>query len=121
MTEEQNLTKWKQDLKVHGKKIWPRFYESFLGTGVSSLPRLYRAVNLYGDDIVFDAIVDSSWRELTGDPINYVLKVASEKWKQQRAEMDSSDDYAKTIEEAKDISLQKNMALAKKMKKGKSK
>jgi hypothetical protein len=119
MTEDQNLTKWRLDLKLYGKKIWPRFYETFLGVSASSLPRLYRAVNLYGDAIVFDAIVDSSWRELTGDPLNYVLKVASEKWKAQQAEADDNDDYLQSIEAAKEISLEKNRALEKKLKRKK--
>lgn len=119
MEESQNLTRWKQSLKVNGKKTWAVFYKEFLGVPPSSLPRLYRAVNLYGDDIVFDAIVDSSWRDLQGDPLNYVMKVASEKWKEHQAEIDGADDYQRAIDAAKEQSLEKNRALEKKLK-GKS-
>jgi hypothetical protein len=58
---------------------------------------------------------------LTGDPLNYVLKVASEKWKERQREIDGEDTYLKSIEQAKEASLEKNAALAKKLKKGKIK
>jgi hypothetical protein len=119
MMEDQNLTKLRQNLRLYGKKQWLLIYESLLGVPASSIPRLYRAANLYGDAILFDAIVESSWRELTGDPLNYVLKVASEKWKEQQAEIDGDDDYKSSIEQAKKASLEKNQALEKKLKKGK--
>ena len=117
MTEEQNLTRWKHSIKVNGKKTWAAFYREFLGVPPTSLPRLYRAVNLYGDDIVFEAIIDSSWRDLTGDPQNYIMKVASEKWKSHQAEIDGEDDYKKSLEQAREQTLEHNRALEKKLKK----
>lgn len=115
MTEEKSLDKWRLELRTIGKKHWANLWESFLGVRPTSLPRLYKAVNNYGELIVLEAIVEASNRELTGDPFNYVMKIASNKWREAQLEQDSQDEYLKSIDEAKKRSRAKNAALEKKL------
>lgn len=79
--------------------------------------RLGRALNLYGDWYVFEAIIDASTRELTGDPLNYVVKIAANKWKEDQLEKDETDNYSAAVEQSKKASLQANKKLAKKLEK----
>jgi hypothetical protein len=116
--EEKSLDRWSFEIRTIGKKHWGRFYENFLGSAPSNMPRFYKAVNNYGMVRMMEAIVEASNRNLTGDPLNYVLKVASEKWKESERENEKDSDYADTINRAKEISLRKNEALAKRIRKG---
>lgn len=92
-----------------------------MGKPVSSIPRLYKALNLYGEWALFEAIVDSAEQDLNGDPLNYVLAVTRNKWKKMQEDQDAEDEYTKEIEEAKRISKEKNDELAKKLRKTKRK
>lgn len=123
MLEEppKSLDRWRFELKSIGKKHWLSFYESMLGSQCSSPARLYRLLNLYGDWMVFDAIIDSSQRTLTGDPLGYITKVTHEKWKSSQQEADADARYLFEIERAKEESLRRNQALEKKLRRGRKK
>ncbi len=114
-TPQKSLDRWRFEIKTIGKKHWLLFYETFMGVSASSPTKLYRAVNLYGDWPVFEAIVESSNRELGADPLMYVLKVAHGKWKTSQQEEDANAEYVDSIERAKEITLQHNAQLAKKL------
>jgi hypothetical protein len=77
--------------------------------------RLFRAVNLYGFWPVFEAIVDSGTRDLTGDPQNYVLKVASNKFKESQEALNEETAAANAIEQSKKATQQANKALEKRV------
>jgi nitrogen regulatory protein PII-like uncharacterized protein len=116
MTEEtKSLSAWRLDLKRYGKSHWLKFYENFLGSPVSNKARFYRAISLYGEWAVFEAVIATSEADITGDPLNYFYKVASNKWKEAQKDEDEEADYVAQIEEAKKISQQKNEELAKKL------
>ena len=86
-----------------------------MGTPPSSIPRLYKALNNYGFWPLFEAIVASSEKVFESDPLNYVIKVASNKWKEQEAIDEDDEDYASDIDAAKKRSEKENEALAKKL------
>lgn len=113
--EDQSLTRWKLDIQAN-KQAWLGFYRFFLGSRVSSYPRFWKAVNMYGFYPMFEAIVESSNRSLEGDPLNYVLRVASNKWKEAQLQQDESYGYKESIDRAKEISHKKNLELAKRVK-----
>jgi hypothetical protein len=113
---EKSLDRWLFEIRSLGKKVWLTFYHELLGQACSSPMRLYRAINLYGDITVMEAIVDSSTQNLTGDVLNYVLKVASNKWKTEQQQEDESHKYAESIDEAKASTLRRNKQLAGKLK-----
>lgn len=113
---EKSLDKWLFDIRSLGKRVWLTFYEEMLGQTCSSPQRLYRAINLYGDLIVMEAIVDSSIQSLQGDVINYVLKVAANKWKTSQQQETENYEYLASIEQAKASTIQRNKQLAGKLK-----
>jgi hypothetical protein len=119
MTEQdevKSLSSWRLDLQRYGRKHWLVFYKALLASPVSSIPRFYKLINLYGEWAVFEAIVATSSANITGDPLPYVSKVASSKWKEAQQDEEAESAYNKEIEEAKKISQQKNDELAKKLK-----
>jgi hypothetical protein len=87
------------------------FYEHFLGQPLSSTQKLGRALNLYGDWPVFEAIISSAQRDLTGDPLNYVLKVAHENWKVSQQQEDDDARYTDAVEQSKKATAKINKAL----------
>lgn len=114
--EEKSLSAWRLDLQRYGKKHWLIFYSSLLSSPVSTPARLYRALNLYGTWALFEAIVAASSSQVVGDPLNYVIKIASNKWKESQQDEEEEAKYLEEIEEAKKVSQQKNDVLAKKLK-----
>jgi len=117
--EEKSLAQWRHEIKVIGKKHYLRLYEVKIGKRVSNIARFFKAINDYGEWSVFESIIDCSDRYITGDPLNYVLTVAQNKWKEEQMEMDDDDKYLSSIQLAKDLSTQKNTNLANKLKKAK--
>jgi hypothetical protein len=119
--EEQStksLDTWAQEIRDN-KQSWLAFYETFLGRRASSIPRLYRTVNLYGFWPVFESIIESSTRDLGGDPLNYVVKVAANKWREAREAENEEIEYANAIQKSKAASKQANLSLEKKLTKRK--
>lgn len=115
--EEKSLSEWRAELKRHGKPHWLTFYAVLMGVPVSSSPRFYRALKLYGDWPMTEAIVAASTAKLTGDPLNYVLKICSNKWKEMQQDEDEEDGYLEEIERIKEASHKQNEEMAKKLKK----
>ena len=116
MTEEtpKSLDTWAQEISK-SKASWVGFYAEMLGVRPSNIPRLFKSVNMYGFWPVFEAIIDSSTRELTGDPLNYVLKVASNKWREERERQDEEASYQSSVQLSKASSKQANTNLEKRI------
>jgi len=115
--DAKSLSEWRVELKRNGRTHWLRFYSAMMGSSVSSAPRFYKALKLYGEWPMFEAIVASSSATLNGDPLNYVLKVCSAKWKEMQTDADEEDEYLAEIERIKDASHKRNEELAAKLKK----
>lgn len=117
MTEEapKTLDEWASSI-TQSKSKWLAFYAEMLGTPVSSIPKFYRAVNLYGFFPVFEAIVDSSTRELNGDPLAYVVKVSANKWREEQESRNEENTYANAIEQSKKASDKANKDLERRLK-----
>lgn len=109
------LAAWRLELKKFGKRHWLRFYQELMGQAVSNIPRFYKALKLYGDPIMFDAIVTASMNDLTGDPFFYVVKVASNKWKDEQEALENDESYEAKIKRAIEESQKHNDELAKKL------
>lgn len=118
--EIKSLTEWWDELSnAKGRLEWLRFYSFFIKQPVSNRVRFYRALNLYGEWPVFEAIIDSCERPLTGDKLNYVLKVAANKWREEQEHRNEQADYTIALEESKKASQQANKDLAKRIKRRK--
>lgn len=115
MSEDKSLAQWRFEIKSVGRKHWATFYEAFLGSRPSSYPRLFKALNNYGDLNLFEAIVLASNQALTGDPLGYVVKIAHELWREEQEEVDGADDAEKEIQDAINATKKKNEELEKKL------
>jgi hypothetical protein len=116
MEQSKPLSRWRFDLNRGTKKTWLAFYQELLGTPASSIPRFYRALNNYGFWPMFEAIVESSERDLTGDPLSYVIAVAKNKWKEVEQQDEQDESYLSDIEAAKERSRKENEELAARLK-----
>lgn len=115
MEQSKSLSRWRFDLQRGTKKTWAAFYQDFLGVQPSSFPRFYKAINNYGFWPMFEAISESGERELTGDPLNYVIKVAANKWKESEQEIEKDEEYLSGINDAVERSKKQNEELASKL------
>jgi hypothetical protein len=61
------------------KSGWSDFYRDLLGQPLSDIPRFLKAVSDFGHSIMFESIIATSTKKLTGDPLNYVIGVAVSK------------------------------------------
>lgn len=86
-----------------------------LGESVESVPRLYKALNLYGFWPLFEAIIETSGRDLNAGKLNYVIAVAKNKWKESEQIEEQDEAYKAAIEEAKQKSKKENDELAHKL------
>ena len=117
MTEEKSLSQWRFELKRFGKARWPKFYEAMTGFPVSNYAKFNQALNRYGEDIFLDALVATSARTFDSDPLNYVFKVAHNKWREVEEERDKSNEYESEIDKAKIQSNRQSDALKKRLEK----
>lgn len=108
---ERSLNEW-LELVEQNKKYWGDFYQVALNAKISNYPRFYKSLNLYGVFPMVEAVLAAANAELSGDPLNYVIKVAAAKW---REEAESKTDTAK-IEKIIKNTTKKNEELAKKLK-----
>lgn len=116
--EEQpkSLSAWRLEIKQFGKKHWLRMYKEFLGQDVSNIPRFYKALNLYGEWALFEAIIACAEQDIKGDSLNYVLAVTKAKWKESQLDEEEEGEYLNEIKNAKEETKKGNEALAKKLK-----
>lgn len=114
--EEKSLERWRFELKSIGKKHWLVFYESFMGHPPDRV-RLYRALTLYGEWAVLEAIVDASTQTLTGNGTNYVVATARNKFKESQKEIDAVTEYVDAIEESKKNTRNANKVLEDRLRK----
>lgn len=109
-----SLESWSSVIKKDAKQ-WLPFYAAMLGTGVTNIPRFYRSVKLYGFFPMLEAIVETSGRDITGDPLAYTLKVAANKWREKQEEVNEQIDYLQSVDESKKASAASNKKLAAKI------
>ena len=113
----KSLSQWAQEINEIGNTKWVEFYAEMLGTRPTNMGRFIRAIKLYGFFPVFEAIVDMSSRDLTGDPLNYFNKVAASKWREAQEVVNEEILYQSALDESKKASLKANQALAKRLSK----
>jgi len=114
-SEVKSLAAWRLELKRFDRRHWLKFYQELMGASVSNIPRFYKSLKLYGFDLMFDAIVTSSLTDLTGDPFFYVMKVASNKWKEEQQAKEEDEAYENNIKLSIQESQKHNDELAKRL------
>lgn len=62
---------------------WRSAYLDILGVRLSDAESFLKGVDAFGEDLMFEALVVTSLKKLNSpDPLNYVLAVAQQKWKE---------------------------------------
>lgn len=117
INDEKTLIQWRFELKSLPKKHWNVFYNHFLGRSISSYAKFFRALKLYGDMNVFEAVLATARQSVDGDPLNYVLKITHSLWKENQIELEREQEYNKEMQAAIEHSRKQNKALADKIKK----
>lgn len=115
--EEKSLARWRFELKSLSKRHWGVFYEHFLGESISNYPRFYRALKLYGDMAVFEAVLAAARQSVEGDPLNYVLKITHSLWKEEQLELEKEYQMNSDAKASIETTRKQNKALEDKLKK----
>jgi len=97
---DKSLDRWRFEIKKYGKKHWGIFYASLLSSPISNNGRFFKALNLYGEWPLFEAIVATSNATIKGDPLSYVLAVAHAKWKEEQEIIDKRAAVEDNFEQA---------------------
>jgi hypothetical protein len=112
---DKSLAQWRFEIKTIGKKHWNKYYYHFLGDDISNYKIFYRSLKLYGDMNVFEAVLFAARQSVEGDPLNYVLKIAHNLWKEEQKELDKEQEYDIAAQAAIKESRKRNQELAKKL------
>lgn len=108
--EEVSPSNWDAE-KLSGE------YKKLLTLSVSDPKRFGKAVETYGIMPVYEAIILASTRELTGDPLPYVMTIAHSKWKDTLKNEEDEKKYMMRVGIAKERSEQNGKELAAKISK----
>ena len=120
LEEEKSLAQWRFEIKTLGKRHWNKYYYYFLGDEISNYKIFYRSLKLYGDMNVFEAVLFAARQSVEGDPLNYVLKIAHNLWREEQKEFDKQYEYDAQAKAAIEESRKRNNELAKKLNKVRS-
>lgn len=98
---------WLTITKTAGKEGWSNFYEKFLGQSISQPERFFTAVERFGHEAIFDAIIIASTKTITGDALNYVIGIAVNRITEEIEEIGEAERYRLNLAKAKQrIALQ---------------
>jgi hypothetical protein len=108
---------WLRIIEDQGITGWLKFYESSLKQPVSDTEGLSWAIQSYGRWPVVEGILAASKKKMQGDPLPYVLSVATAKWKEDYIESTADAKYKRGLERSKQRVVQQNEELQDKLEK----
>jgi hypothetical protein len=79
---------------------WSRVFKDILDQPISDKERFLKAVDNYGELIIFESLVITSSKRIDNDPLNYVLAVANQKWKAELVSQAKADEDSIKISKA---------------------
>lgn len=93
------------------KAGWSRFYNEFMGSPLSDIPRFLKAVSDFGHNIMFESILAASSKKLNGDPLNYVIGIAIAKASEEAKAITDDRKYRLNLEKSKQRIITQNEEL----------
>ena len=100
-------------IKENPKAGWSVAYSDILGKRLSDPEKFLNGVDLFGEEIMFEAIIATSIQKLkTPDPLSYVLAVARQLWKEELQDSLAKDADELRLERAKRRISEGNAELA---------
>jgi hypothetical protein len=99
---------------------WSVAYSDILGKRLSDADKFLNGVDLFGEEMMFEAIIATSIQKLkTPDPLSYVLAVARQLWKEELQNSLTQDADELRLERAKRRISEGNAELADRIKEAK--
>lgn len=99
------LEKYLEEIRRDKKAGWSRVFKDILGQPLSDKEMFLKAVDNYGDLIMFESLVVTSSKRIGNDPLKYVLAVANQKWRDDLVSQAKADEDSikanKAIEKSK--------------------
>ena len=78
----KTLQVYLEAIRNNPSKGWRVIYSDIMGKPLSDTSKFLRGVELFGEEIMFEAVIITSSKNLSSpDPTNYVLAVARQLWK----------------------------------------
>jgi len=113
------LEKYLEEIRRDKKAGWSRVFSDILGQPLSDKERFLKAVDNYGDLIIFESLVVTSSKRMTSDPLNYVLAVANQKWRDDLISQAKADEDSIKTNRAIERSKNANQSLHEKIEEAK--
>ena len=92
---------WLAITKKGGETGWKLFYKEMLHLPVSQPDKFFRAVETFGHENLFRAIIAASFKKLEGDPLSYVLGIAMNNFAKELQEQKEASRYEFNMDKAK--------------------
>ena len=103
------LTDYLEEIRKDKTVGWSRVYKDILDQPLYDKARFLKAVDVFGEIIVFEALVITAAKKLKNDPLNYFLAVANQRWREElQREISSDEDTIKAtraIEKSKEAGV----------------
>lgn len=93
------------------KSGWSQYYRELLGQPLSDIPRFIKAVGDFGHSIMFESVLAASGRNITGDPLNYVIGIAVAKASEEARDISDNARYRMRLEKSRERVISQNEEL----------
>ena len=112
----KTLQSYLEGIKTNPSSGWRVIYNDIIGYYPENTERLLKGVELYGEEIIFEAIIVTASKKLSSpEQLNYVLAVARQLWKDVLQQSLTKDQDEIRLERAKRHVQEDNERLAKKI------
>lgn len=111
-----DFDRWIEEVKK-SRGGWVTVYTEALHTTISDPERFFKALDIYGPDLMFEAIIVSSAKKIEGDPLAYLIAVAHGKMLDRTEETFDDVEYQLRLERTKLATELHNQEMAEKIRK----
>ena len=116
----KTLQSYLEEERTNPSSGWRVIYTDIIGHYPENTERLLKGVELYGEEIIFEAIIVTASKKLSSpEQLNYVLAVARQLWKDVLQQSLTKDQDEIRLERAKRHVQEDNERLAEKIEKAK--
>lgn len=112
------LDNWLEEIKA-GNGGWVRIYLDAFSVPISDPERFFRALDIFGEHAMLEAIIAASTKKFTEDPLGYIIAIANSKAVEESVRNLKIDMYRADMARAQEATKAFNTMLAEKIKKAK--
>jgi hypothetical protein len=111
----KTLQSYLESIRLNPTIGWQSVYSDILGSYLWEASRFLKGVELFGEEFMFEAVIVTASKKLSSDPLNYVLAVARQLWKDSLKEELTKDQDELRLERARRHVKEDNERLAEKI------